>query len=404
MTTPLTPSTTLALFDLDGVLIQPGGYQQAVFDTVRFFCHQMGLPDLAPDANLLAIFESQGITSEWDQIALCLSALLDALSAANQPPPAETLSGAIPWAQSAAWPGGKVDYIARFSGLQPWLLTRIAPAESVLAACQRGKGAALFPALHQHPLLSDLLGHTRDFNQSWPQRVFQSYVLGNRIFEQVYGQPAPLNSRAYLGAYDRSLLLKRFQEKILAAQSSGSIHEAIYTARPSLLPSDLATALPGYAPEAEMAQVIVGLEPLPLVGYGGLRHLSERLGLHPDTLVKPSAAQALAAVGAALGAPVWQSLRWAYAMLARSEPTLPPLPGNPPAEIRLPAALTIHIFEDSPIGILAGQRAAEILTGVGCTVKLRAWGIASHPAKIKALESVGAAVCPDINAAVSRML
>ena len=59
-----------------------------------------------------------------------------------------------------------------------------------------------------------------------------------------------------------------------------------------------------------MAQVIVGLEPLPLVGYGGLRHLSERLGLHPDTLVKPSAAQALAAVGAALGAPVWQALRW----------------------------------------------------------------------------------------------
>jgi len=41
---------------------------------------------------------------------------------------------------------------------------------------------------------------------------------------------------------------------------------------------------------------------------------------------------------------------------------------------------------------------------VGCSVKLRAWGIASHPAKIKALESVGAAVCPDINAAVSRML
>jgi len=225
MTTPLTPSTTLALFDLDGVLIQPGGYQQAVFDTVRFFCHQMGLPDLAPDANLLAVFESQGITSEWDQIALCLSALLDALSAANQPPTAETLSAAIPWAQSAAWPGGKVDYIARFSGLQPWLLPGIAPAESVLIACQRGEGAALFPALHQHPLLSDLLGHTRDFSQSWPQRVFQSYVLGNRIFEQVYGQSAPLNSRAYLGAYDRSLLLKRFQEKILAAQySRGHLH------------------------------------------------------------------------------------------------------------------------------------------------------------------------------------
>ncbi|HNT54485.1 MAG TPA: hypothetical protein PKG95_07220 [Anaerolineaceae bacterium] len=404
MTTPLSPATTLALFDLDGVLIQPGGYQQAVFDTVRFFCHQMGLPDLAPDQNLLAIFESQGITSEWDQIALCLAAVLDDLAAASGQPEADTLEAAISWAQTISWPGGRVDYRRRFARLQSWVVPGTSPAEAVLAACQRGEAAEVFPALHQHPLLLDLLGSVRNFSKFWPQRVFQAYVLGSRIYAQVYGQASPLNCRAYLGTYDRSLLLKSFQAKIIAAQSAGQLQGAIYTARPSLLPADLAAVLPGYAPEAEMAQVLAGLEGLPLVGYGGLRHLSERLGLHPDRLVKPSAAQALAAVGAALGAPVWQALRWAYAFLARTEPDLPPLPGDPPAEIRLPDALTIHVFEDSPIGILAARRAVEILADVGYTVRLRAWGIATHPAKIQALTAVGAAVHPDINAALGRVL
>src|SRR5690554_2507184 len=69
------------LFDLDGVLVQPGGYRAAVRETLNYFTQQMGLPSLAPDDETIAIFEAQGIICEWDMIPITLAVMLEAAAA-----------------------------------------------------------------------------------------------------------------------------------------------------------------------------------------------------------------------------------------------------------------------------------------------------------------------------------
>ncbi|NTV84159.1 MAG: hypothetical protein HGA23_07660, partial [Bacteroidales bacterium] len=67
------------IFDLDGVLVQPGGYRQGITATMRYFTQSWGLEALAPDEEAIALCESHGITSEWDIVPICLAGLLETL-------------------------------------------------------------------------------------------------------------------------------------------------------------------------------------------------------------------------------------------------------------------------------------------------------------------------------------
>ncbi|MCX8025749.1 MAG: hypothetical protein N3A60_11150, partial [Thermanaerothrix sp.] len=71
---------------------------------------------------------------------------------------------------------------------------------------------------------------------------------------------------------------------------------------------------------------------------------------------------------------------------------------------RLPSDLTVHIFEDSPIGIQACRRSTQFLNELGCRVELHAWGISRQPAKIQALVAQGAQVLPEVNLALEAAL
>ena len=46
---------TVFLFDVDGVLVKPGGYRAAVRATVNYFTRQLNLGDLSPSDETVAI-------------------------------------------------------------------------------------------------------------------------------------------------------------------------------------------------------------------------------------------------------------------------------------------------------------------------------------------------------------
>lgn len=72
----LSAQRTLLLLDVDGVLVHPLGYRDALRATVDHFAGRMGqtVVDITDDE--IAVFEACGITNEWDSGAICVSALL----------------------------------------------------------------------------------------------------------------------------------------------------------------------------------------------------------------------------------------------------------------------------------------------------------------------------------------
>ena len=78
------PSARIILFDVDGVLITPGGYRKALNDTIASFLGELGQPQLQPDESVFEHFEALGITSEWDMVPLFLCMCLQALCETQQ--------------------------------------------------------------------------------------------------------------------------------------------------------------------------------------------------------------------------------------------------------------------------------------------------------------------------------
>jgi hypothetical protein len=112
-------------------------------------------------------------------------------------------------------------------------------------------------------------------------------------------------------------------------------------------------------------------------------------------------------VGAAWTGDEWQALIWAYkAYCENSSPNfqctditsfeglLPPLPG----------CFHVHVFEDTPIGIVSARKAAEILELCGYKVEFHAWGIAQTDSKRSSLSSSGANIYPTFEAALRDFL
>jgi hypothetical protein len=63
----------LFTFDMDGVLLEPMGYHQALKDTVRLAGERSGFGALVLRDEQIAQFEALGISSEWHSSALCLA-------------------------------------------------------------------------------------------------------------------------------------------------------------------------------------------------------------------------------------------------------------------------------------------------------------------------------------------
>lgn len=361
----------LFLFDMDSVLLHPGGYRAALIATVNYFSTAMGLGEMAPTHEEIEAFEAVGITSEWDSAPMCLAALLVA--------------------SGVRLDGGFLDAVERLRARGPSDLPRPdyrALAERTRSHARPGElpAEAAYRALLdgrstdgiERPL-RELLLHTRDIRRSPVLPVFQQFTLGE-AFEAAYGMPPSFKAESLLLRWDRPALSR--------AVPAGSV---VFTARPSYPPRDL--DLPrgmGYAPEAELGAQLVGLSDLPLIGYGSLQWLAEAVGGKPEAYVKPSPVHPLAAIGAAAGAPESQALLAAEARW-RGE-WRPPL-----SELRAQGG-RVTVFEDSALSI-RGVREAVRMLGDGW--ECLGIGISAGGPKRAALEQAADRVYASVDEAIA---
>ncbi len=398
------------LLDIDGVLVQPGGYRAAVRATLGHYLQQMGLSDrlqatLPPDEAVMARFEANRITSEWDMAPISLAILLEEILArlpSLRPP--GSLAQLLVDVKSGlqAQPGFELDfselpYHAVIDRIGAELQPGEAPSLAALRLADHSAPNRLFPHLAGSPVLGELFSTTRDWQRSLVTHLFQHFTLGSRAFQLFYRRPAEIESPSLIGMYDKPLLSPEQTQSLLQGQAAGKFHLAAYTLRSSLPPREFPESLVGFSPEAETALEIAGLSLIPLIGYGRLDYLARANGENISRYLKPSPVQAIAAILAAfthneLDA-VIQAREFVFDGLIPAG--LSTLPGS---------GLEVHVFEDSRGGIEAAQDAARLLTEVGVPVTMFAWGISTDIHKRRALEQVTRRVYASTSQAIQAAL
>lgn len=386
----MTPTHSLLLFDVDGVLIHALGYKAALRATVRHFLALMGQPDYAPTEDEIAIFEACGITNEWDSGAICVAALLSEALTAHPTLGRATIDETLAAIRDAGVTLDRPDY--------PSLARRILDSTTDLA---KGVPAARYLALLSQPtadhlpLFSALLADIYAMDTP-TTRVFQTHTLGSARYADAYGQPAPFDSESALAAYDRPLLAPESRDRLLAWHAPPGNAAVIFTARPSLPPAGTERVRGHvYSPEAELALGLLGLEgQIPLIAQGRIGWLAQQRGRSAAEYVKPSPVQALAAIGAAISGDEPASLLAAAALAedGRLEGPLADLRGQ---------RVMVTVFEDAVGGIRATQAAGHLLQGAGLDVRVRAIGVSPHPEKRAALATVAERVVEDVNAGLA---
>jgi hypothetical protein len=365
-------SKQLVLLDVDGVLIHAQGYRVGIRQAFEYVAEKMGQTHLpAPQHADMLAFEARSIIFEWDSMAICLAAYLAQAPHLHALTLAETLAN------------------IRASGEK---LRPISYAD-LAAACPEAEGGVrparaalgtLFPAT---PLFEEVLGHTHDIHAPMT-RLLQNLALGYVLFQQTYGLTPEIYCGSLLAEYDSPHLTPANRERLLQDPQT---HPVMYTARPSLPPSFVTERL-GYAPEAEIAQQLLGLEGIPAIGYGKVAWLAQQEGVPPSDYVKPAPLHSLIAIFSALllpHSPTWEQEAYAFALSVwRGTVNLPPL--------LLDSPWRVIVCEDSASSIRGVREACRLLSQwheVDCV----GVGVA-HEAKNQAvLSAVADYVTHDVN-------
>ena len=383
------------LFDLDGVLIRPGGYNAALKATVNHFARTMGLADTAPDDSAIETFAVNGIGLEWDSSAICLGALmLDVWKADRELRLAGNLARRLS-AIAASRPAQPViDYKA--------LALRVAHAtppggHAPLAAlgllsdeAEALEGGDRVREMKE--ALRLVLSGTRDEHTSPTMRLIQHFTLGSTLYSEVYGEPSQFETVSLLREFDRPTLSVAESRALKSSMRREGGRGAAFTLRLSR-PLELPTNGLEFAPEAEIALETAGMAWLPLVGYGQVRWLAAQHHLAPDAFVKPSPVHALAALGRAVGGGERESLEAAYNLWHSGRV-------GAPYDALLKRRLTLHVFEDSAGSVHGVCEAARLLCVHGIQAECRSYGIASSPEREAALREGGITVYSGLESAL----
>lgn len=388
-------SQIVLIMDIDGVLVNPGGYRKATQATLDWFTRHMGVGTIDYSEETFSQFEANNIVSEFDIVPLCLAEIFNRLQAKY---PELQLSGnllqacdqlrmlqpELPWFDFSG--------MAKRVGmtLQPGFF----PSDCALHANQTIGKNTPFPHLISHPLLNTILCNTRDVRLSPITRLFQQFVLGSKLFKKVYGMPAETKTISLLSAFDQPLLEKELAKNLMQSWVLNEINLVAYTGRPSALPAEMHEPLLSYSPEADLALKTVDLGGIPLVGLGQIYRLAKLTGGSPDELGKPSLISVLGAIGAAVTKDSLEALLAAVRWVNRGENNF----------FRQLPALDIHVFEDTAGSIHSTKQAADMLNTIGIPTQFHAWGIAKTPTKIAALRSAGADIQEDINRAIKKAI
>jgi hypothetical protein len=390
------------LFDIDGVLIHPGGYRESFKQSLSYLFEKWKIGPLDIPSDIPELFESFGVTNEWDMIPILFAVYIDRyLENVSQNMIITNMDDFI---RVVSLPSDdSVNFQMHIGELASAISFEPVPAEKVL---QGMDDKLCLNHLSKHPLLARyLLEKTRDINISLTTQVFQNFVLGSDIFSATYQREIIVDCPSGLKSYDKKIISETNQHWLGNKLLSDQICAAFYTARPSYPP--LGIEADGiYAPEAEIAKEIIGIESIPLIAFGRVSYVAGLCGLSPDAFLKPSPYQALAAIGAALMKDEWAGLSFALEIM-RELGEIEVQPENRSKDRHfdiLPSeSLCLYIFEDSPTGLRAGKRAAELLKRSGVNIDLHLIGITDHKAKRKALTSEGAVIFEDINIALENI-
>ena len=389
------------IFDLDGVLIECNGYIRAFIETVKTIAQRMGLGEYAPEASSHALFESCGVSSEWDMAAIWLAVLVEEIAkhfeTKELPDNLKDL-----WEKKLQFHlDGRPDFESLIIGLRRISIPGKSIAESVYQATKEASG--LFEHAKDHRLFKELLMTTRDVRNNLVSSIFESFVVGSEAYAKITHLPSLLNSISYLEMYDKPLIREMPRDHLIKA-SKGQLVLAICTSRPSLSPHSMDSKTFDYFPEAEIGIKMIHMEGVPFLGWGGIQTLAAQYNEEPDNMLKPQPVQMLASLAAALGNDAKESLIWAYHLWKHDLR----VKGIPFSAIilkkSLPHEISLHIFEDLTTGLQAGKSTKRILENVGHEVELHLWGISSYKEKVVALKKESAKVFSHVDQAVEQAL
>lgn len=382
---PKTFSNTIIAVDVDGVLIQPIAYRQAINKTVNYYAEKLSInPEryTLDDENTdfgrnMSHFEANGIHDPWDVSAIIVSLMRlkkegitvscgEALKIYSEDPnktahPPETILNELK---------------TRYEGM---LSTEI------------------FEEITQY------LTDTRDVAKNSITGIFQEYILGGKLFEKTYGKKSQTGATESLIQTQDRLLINFDGLNILNQIKENGGKVVIYTGRPGLPPSDIAKKRhDGYSPEAELAIDKSHIEALGPVTMGSMQWLAKETNNALESLTKPNPTQAVAVIIAAIREKTdSQLLMDAYTWTKE---------GQIPKEIqdivknKKQKPLEIVVIEDSISGVVAFVNAKKLLDQVGLKVKITVIGIhGGSEAKDKSFKQVAeneqltAVTCTTIN-------
>lgn len=393
----------LFLFDVDGVLIYPKGYKEALRASVDYFGLLMGQPIIDLMYEEIAVFEACNITNEWDSLVMCVGAMLIDAALRNPNIVRDTFLDTVTAVREAEMLIARPEFrsIARVSTSRYGADRPVANA--LLAAQKDVAPPPLFP------VLEEIFGNVYTLDGP-TTRIFQHYSLGHERFRQTYGIEPYFNTEGLLAKFDAPHITPATQERLFAyaagglAASYGPAGMAIFTARPSLPPIDLPPEQAGtvnhldHPPEGDLAAEVLGwLGKVPLIAGGRMVWIAHRDGKARTAYHKPSPVQALAAIGAAYSGGEYEALEAAIRLFRDQELS------GPLAAMR-DGAYRVVVFEDSTGGIRSGQEAVTLLRESGLDVTFESVGIAPELSKKDALRQITGLVVDDINQALDRYL
>lgn len=370
----------ILLFDMDGVLIEPRAYHQALSETVTMMGYALGYRDVNLTREDIEVFESVGVTSEWDSAAICSALLLrrvwKVFSEITLPP-----APPLPELPQHDMPIPDFQSFFRSQAMEDTTgMPALSRAEyALLADCQTLTETQVIA-------LRDLLRGARRIDRSLTHHIFQELVLGSQVFHTIYSLEPFQVTKSYLLTYDRPALSQETRDQLLAWSAQPDHTSVVFTNRPSQSP-------PGFfgTPEAELGMKMLGLEKLPFVGRGCLAWLAEAREVDPDTLLKPSAVHSLTALRRALDDPLEEALDLSIALVLDKETD---------SSWQALREATVYVFEDSIKGLRSALAAQEALSLAGVTIQLHLVGVSTSPTKRLALEIAGAQVFSDITSAL----
>ena len=363
---------SILLLDMDGVLLEPGGYHEAARASVRTVGQLLGFGGVELSQENLHDLEACGVTNEWDTVAMSLAVLAERLWAHR---PHEEIGAHLlrrPLAPHSVEAPSLDDFVRRMLGPD-------------VQHAQKLERARLLLGERTHGLLDQAYSM-----EGLSQPIQQEHVLGSATFSQTYGMPANFELPSYLLEYDRSHLVDGLRGELLAWNEVPGNRAVIFTNRPSRAPDGLFST-----PEAELGAQLVGLESLPLAATGGVVWLEAQRGKPPSTYNKGHPVHALAAMQRALGVEVREAFDRA-GRLAED--------GIADGVWRPFEGARVTVFEDATGGFASLLAAGDILRRTQVSIDINLVGISPEASKRTALEGMGGRVYADLPAALGTFL